>query len=141
MKTVIHPLLILTLIAVTGCATVGRKIDQAKLDQIQTGVTTRQGVVDLIGSPDQISTDAATGNTIFMYMYARAVATPESYIPLVGAFAGGAKTQNQVVIITLGVDGKVTNVTNSYGASETGTGISSSSKADLKEVEQNKRPK
>jgi hypothetical protein len=74
-------------------------------------------------------------------MYIRVTAKPESFIPVVGAFAGGANTQNQIVMITIGPDGKVSDIFISYGASESGYGLSSGGKADLKEVEDNKRSK
>lgn len=124
----------------TGCATMGRKLDQTNIDKIKKGETTREEVLQLIGSPDQIMRDG-DGNVTFMYMYVRATAKPEGFIPVVGVFAGGVDTQNQMFQVTFGEDGVVKNVLSTYGASEIGTGLSAGGKADLKEVETNKRPK
>lgn len=138
MKTlVVISLLIFTLV---GCATVGRKINQDAVNGIEKGKTTREEVIKLLGSPDQMAKDT-NGNITMTYMYVRATTKPISFVPIVGAFAGGANVQNQIVMITIGPDGKVSDVFSTYGATESGYGMSSGSKADLKEVETNKRPK
>ena len=123
-----------------GCASVGRKLDQASVDRIKKGETTREQVLKLIGSPDQMTRDG-NGNVTFSYMYLRATAKPATYIPIVGAFAGGANVQNQMVMVTFGSDGIVKDIISTYGATESGMGASSGSKPELKDVEENKRPK
>lgn len=127
-------------ISLVGCATVGRKLDPAAVEKIEKGKTTRQEVIELIGSPDQMTRDG-DGNVTFSYMYVRATAKAESFIPVVGAFAGGANVQNQMVMVIFGPDSVVKDVISTYGATESGVGLSAGSKADTTEVEQNKRPK
>ena len=46
-----------------------------------------------------------------------------------------------MVMVTFGPDGIVKEIVSSYGATESGFGASSASKADLKDSEANKRPK
>ena len=128
------------LLCLVGCATVGRRINQEAVNSIEKGKTTREEVIRLLGSPDQITKDM-NGNITMTYMYVRTTTRPETFIPIVGIFAGGADVQNQMVMITIGPDGKVKDVFSSYGATESGYGISSGSKADLEEIESNKRPK
>ncbi len=141
MKKTIYLVLILCLVvAISGCATYGRKVDQSNLEKIKKGETTREEVLQLIGSPDQIMKDG-NGNITMQYMYVRVTVKPETLIPVVGSFVGGTNTQNQMVMITIGPDGKVSDIFSSYGASESSQGLSTGSKADLKEVEENKRPK
>lgn len=123
-----------------GCASVGRKLDQGAVDRIKKGETTRNEVLKWLGSPDQIMR-MGNGDVIFQYMYVRATAKPETYIPIVGAFAGGANIQNQMVMVTFGPDGVVKDIISTYGATESGVGASAASKPDLKDVETNKRPK
>lgn len=130
----------LFLILVTGCASVGRKLDESKIDQIKKGKTTRQEVLALVGSPDQM-THNGSGETTFTYLYARATATPATYIPIVGAFAGGANVQHQMLMVTFGSDGFVKDFISSYGATESGTGMSTGSKANINDLEADKRPK
>ena len=133
-------LIIFFIISLVGCATVGRKINQEAVSSIEKGKTTREEVIRLLGSPDQITKDV-NGNITMTYMYVRATTRPETLIPVVGIFAGGADVQNQMVMITIDQDGKVKDVFSSYGATESGYGISSGSKANLEDVETNKRPK
>jgi outer membrane protein assembly factor BamE (lipoprotein component of BamABCDE complex) len=121
-----------------GCVSMGRKIDQAKVAEIKTGVTTRAQVIQLIGSPDQI-TDA-NGTVMFMYMYIHSSATASTYIPIVGAFAGGANTQNEMVMVSFTND-VVSALTSSYGGNEINSGITTGSAAQMSDVETNKRPK
>ncbi len=135
--------LVLSLCLVTaffGCATYGRRIDQPNLEKIKKGETTREEVLQLIGSPDQITKDG-NGNITMQYMYVRATIKPESLIPFVGAFVGGMNTKNQMVMITIGPDGKVSDIFSSYGTSEFRQGLSTGNKSDLNELEENKRPK
>lgn len=138
MKTIV--VISLIFFTLVGCATVGRKISQDAVNGIEKGKTTREEVIKLLGSPDQMAKDT-NGNITMTYMYVRATTKPISFVPIVGAFAGGANVQNQIVMITIGPDGKVSDVFSTYGATESGYGMSSGSKADLKEVETNKRPK
>ncbi len=132
--------LALTTILLAGCATVGRKLDQASVDKIKKGETTRDEVLKLIGSPDQMTRNGS-GEVTFSYMYVRATAKGASFIPIVGAFAGGANVQNQMVMVTFGPDSIVKDVISTYGATESGMGASAGSKPELKGVEENKRPK
>lgn len=127
-------------VLVCGCVSVGRKLDSSKVAQIKKGETTRQQVINLIGSPDQMTQDG-NGNVMFQYIYVRASAKPATYIPVVGAFAGGANTQNQMVMVTFGSDGIVSDIVTSYGANETGTGLNVGSEAKMPEVQGDKRGK
>ena len=131
---------IASMLTLSACVSVGRKLDTAKIDEIKKGETTRQQVLKLLGSPDQITKDGS-GNVTFQYMHVRATPKAESFIPVVGMFAGGANVQNQLLMVTFGKDEVVTDLISTYGASESGVGASAGSKADLKGVEENKRPK
>ncbi len=130
----------LALCFIVGCMSYGRKIDTYNIDKIKKGETTKNEVVSLIGSPDQIISDGM-GNTIMQYTYIRVASKPQNFIPVVGAFTGGANTQNQSVVVTVGSDNIVSNIVSSYGASGTGMGVQMGSKAEIADVEENKRPK
>jgi outer membrane protein assembly factor BamE (lipoprotein component of BamABCDE complex) len=133
-------LLILILVTMVGCATVGRKVDQSAVEKIIKGETSRSEVIGLIGSPDRII-QPGNGDTIFSYGYTRVSAKATSFIPIVGAFAGGANVQNQMVMITFDKDGIVKNIMNTYGSTETDSGVAAGGKAKIDDVEQNKREK
>lgn len=130
----------LSLIFLAGCFSVGHKIDQTRAARIQKGVTTRQQVINLIGSPDQITT-LPNGDTIYMYNYHRITAKPATFIPLLGAFVGGANVQNQMYMVYFGPDGLVKTITSSYGATESSEGLATATKASMPDVENHKRPK
>jgi outer membrane protein assembly factor BamE (lipoprotein component of BamABCDE complex) len=138
MKRVMILLLLSGLLS--GCVSVGRKIDQSAADKIEKGKTTREEVIRLIGSPDQITTRGG-GYTVFMYNYMRATAKPETFIPIVGAFVGGANVQNQMVMVVFGADGVVKDVFSTRGGTEASKGLATGSQADIKDVEEGKRPK
>jgi outer membrane protein assembly factor BamE (lipoprotein component of BamABCDE complex) len=122
----------------TGCASVGHKIDQNAVQKIEMGKTTKREVISLLGSPDQV-TQAANGTVTFMYLYARATAKPATFIPVVGPFVGGANVQNQMFVVMFGPDGIVKNFVSTHGATESSTGVTTGSKPESADVEQNKR--
>lgn len=122
-----------------GCVSYGRKIDPSKVAQIKTGETTRAQVLQLIGSPDQV-TSSGGGVMIFNYMFVRATPTAATYVPIVGAFAGGAHVQNEMVMVTFTND-VVSALTSSYGGNDTGMGANAASSASLPETTSDKRPK
>ena len=130
---------ILSACLLVGCVSVGRKIDQSAANRIEKGKTTREQVIRLIGSPDQITIRG--DDTVFLYQYMRATAKPETFIPIVGAFVGGANVQNQMIMITFSPDGKVKDVLNTRGSTEASQGLATGNKAELKGVEEGKRPK
>jgi outer membrane protein assembly factor BamE (lipoprotein component of BamABCDE complex) len=124
----------------SGCASVGRKIDQSSADKIEKGKTTKQEVITLLGSPDRI-TRRANGDTMFSYKYARATAKPATFIPIFGPLVGGANVQHQFFIVLFGADGVVKDYISSQGSTETDRGFATGSRPAIPEVEQDKRPK
>ena len=137
MKRIICFITLVSLVA--GCVSYGRKIDQSKVAQIKVGSTTRSQVIQLIGSPDQMTT-TSSGAVMFNYMFVRATATGATYIPVVGAFAGGANVQNQSVMVAFTND-VVSALTASYGGNESGMGANAASSASLPDTTNNKREK
>lgn len=134
-------LFIILLVAwLAGCVSSGRKIDQSAADKIEKGKTTREQVINLIGSPDRI-TRTSSGNTIFMYNYMRATAKPATFIPIFGPLVGGANVQHQMYMVTFGADGVVKDYISTYGGSEVDRGVTTGSKADMPDIEADKRPK
>jgi outer membrane protein assembly factor BamE (lipoprotein component of BamABCDE complex) len=135
----IKPITLILVAVLVGCASVGRKLDPQKVAQIRNGMS-RQEVIGLVGSPDQM-TRTGGGETVFLYHYARATAKAESFIPIAGAFMGGANVQNQMLQVVFSAEGVVKDFTSTYGATETGVGASSGSGVKLEDVESGKREK
>lgn len=113
----------------TGCASVGRKIDTAKLDQIKKGQSTKEDVVKLLGTPNSLTSDSE-GNTTMAYIYSRATIKGQTLIPIAGAFIGGANAQCQIVMVMIGPDGKVSRFYQSQTVIESGPGLGSGGQAN-----------
>lgn len=123
MKTILS---IVTLAAVCiGCVSTGRPIDSSKLSQVKRGESSRTDVESLLGHPQSIMQSEGPDGTETMLLYQYLFASPrgESFIPIVGAFVGGANTRLQTATITIGKDGKVSKIASSFGADEMKTGV------------------
>ena len=124
-----------------GCASSGRKIDETKVDQIKRGITTKEEVLKLIGSPETITKDA-DGNVTFLYHYVYAQTKGSTFIPIVGMFAGGVDTKQQGVTVRFDPTGLVTGVETSMGASDISQNAAASqSSKELRPVTDQKRAK
>lgn len=125
-------------VLLSGCATVGRRIDPSAVQHLQIGQTTREQAVALLGTPDS-STQIGTGGTMWTYTFARASTKASSFIPVVGAFAGGTNVQSQSLVLTFGADGILKDFVSSVSGTDVGTGLNAAPKAELDEVEAGKR--
>lgn len=132
-------LMFLSVSLLFGCASVGRKIDQSAVNKIEKGKSTREDVVRLMGAPDQIAIHGQ--NTMMSYHYMRATAKPETFIPIFGAFVGGANVQNQMLMVTVGPDGVVKDIFSTQGSTEASQGLATGGRAETPDVEVGKRPK
>ena len=110
-------LLIAALVFLSACATVGREIKTEQLAELKKGETTVEQVVAKLGPPTSTSMNAS-GQRTLSYFFAHAQARPASFIPIVGAFAGGADSRSAVVVFIFGPDGKMMD----YHASESSFG-------------------
>lgn len=110
-----------------GCTTMGHRIDQASIEKIKKGQTTKKEVLQWMGSPYQVSNDG-NGNTTFFYMYSNYAPKPQTFIPILGALVGGSNMENQSVMVFFGTDGVVKDITSSTGSTEVGMGLLNSGK-------------
>lgn len=97
-----NPISFICLLAMlAGCATTGRQFDMKAVDQIKTGVSTKDDVMALLGQPSSMSTNG-DGRTVLNYNYVQDVmGAPKSRSftvtiapdgTVVGTFAHSAKT-------------------------------------------------
>lgn len=61
--------LFLVLAWLAGCVSMGRKIDQSAAEKIEKGKTTREQVINLIGSPDNITRTGRGRHHFFVPLY------------------------------------------------------------------------
>src|ERR1700676_1755978 len=86
----------LTAAALAACASSGTRVDPAKVAKFERGVTTANQVQASLG-PANGSSTLADGGLVLVYTYARYQTRPETFIPYVGMFVGGADTTTQTV--------------------------------------------
>ena len=99
-------LLIALVVFLSACATYGNKIDTNYANSIQEGVTTEKEVVSKLGAPFSKGV-TPDGDRFYLYTYTHAQTKASTFIPIVGAFAGGANTQTQTLQIWFTKEGVV----------------------------------
>jgi outer membrane protein assembly factor BamE (lipoprotein component of BamABCDE complex) len=125
-------------LCLSGCISVGRPFEQSSVEKLQKGETTRAQVLALFGSPDQVTRDSS-GTESFYYYFCKTTPSAATFVPVVGAFAGGGTIQQQSLTVVLAA-GIVQDFTSMQSASETGYGATAGGSATVPEVEQGKRP-
>jgi hypothetical protein len=131
--TCANKIAVLALIAgLAGCASAGVKVDQSKMAQFHKGQTTYRDVIAALGNPSQSSVDDM-GNRSVSYIYTSTQARPETFIPFVGAFVGGADTENSIATFSFDTRGILVKSSQTQGGLGVGTGLEGMSQ-DRKEV-------
>ena len=123
-------------VALAACASSGVKIDQAKIEALQKGKTTYAEAIQSFGKPTS-NTVLGDGSRMVFYNYFGVQTHPETFIPIVGAFVGGADTEHSVVTLTFDKSGVLKDYSATEGGSGTGTGFESLSqnRKDVRAVE------
>jgi outer membrane protein assembly factor BamE (lipoprotein component of BamABCDE complex) len=112
---------------ISGCASSGNQIikDQTSetvAQKIQKGISTQKDVKIAFGDPSSTSfTDS--GNELWNYVYAKATAKPENFIPVVGLFAAGANVDKKTLVVFFDQNGVVKNFTISSSQEEVRRGL------------------
>jgi hypothetical protein len=88
-------------LAVTGCASAGTKIDPNAVAAFQKGRTTIADAEAALGDPSATTT-LSNGTTSLVYSYAQSSVRAATFIPVVGAFVGGADAKAQTVVLIFG---------------------------------------
>ena len=106
-------------LVLAGCATVGTKIDSSALAGLRPGETTVAQAVAALGPP---TGDIMHGNGVRMliYSFAQSSFRPATFIPIVGAFAGGVDTRSNSATLIFKPDGTLDTTTTAsmnYGVS------------------------
>ena len=109
-------------VCLSGCVSYGNQIDKGYAQQLKKGVTTEQEVVANLGKPQTITINS-NGNKILHYMYTTSSAKASSFIPIYGAFAGGATSETTMLTVTLDEQGVVSDWNYSESASDINTGL------------------
>ena len=111
-------------ILLAACVSTGREVKSDQLSQFTKGKSTIADVTAALGQPTSTSI-TSDGNKTLNYMFAHSQARPESFIPLVGAFVGGADYRSSFVTFNFDNHGVLVNYAQSESNGGVGTGLSS----------------
>jgi len=115
---------LIAVIALNACMSMGTKVDQEKLSQFVKGKTTYAEVVQQLGKPTQ-NTINSDGTRTITYVYAQSQVKAASFIPFAGSFLGGTESENTTVALNFDKKSVLTSYTASEGGMNVGTGITS----------------
>jgi outer membrane protein assembly factor BamE (lipoprotein component of BamABCDE complex) len=103
---------------ICGCASYGNNFDEKKVSQIRKGETTEADLISLFGAPTGRCVNSESG-AVLTWTYAESRTKGETFIPIAGAFVGGATTSSKTLIVRLDQSGKVLDY--SYSSGNTGS--------------------
>lgn len=128
-------------IILSGCASVGREVSSVQMDTLKKGETTTTQAIASLGQPTSV-TRTSDGKQIFTYTFAHAQGRPESFIPIVGIFAGGSDVRSSMVMLTFDKNGILQDYTSTQSATGVGTGLAAGSytKPDMTLPQETKAP-
>ena len=113
------------LVFIAGCAAAGVRVTEDKLTTLKKGETTIDEVITMFGKPTNSTLDS-NGTRIIVYSYAKVSTRAETFIPIVGLFAGGTDIQSNSVAMTFNGKGILINYSSSASELGVGTGMISS---------------
>lgn len=109
-------------VSLTACASYGTKVDQNQLSQFVKGKTTYAEVVQKLGKPTQVMNNS-DGTRIVHYTHGTSQANAASYIPIVGAFAGGYTSETTTVMFRFDQNSVLVDYSTSESGFDTGYGV------------------
>ena len=109
-------------LGLSACASSGAKVTEQQLSQIQVGKSTYNDVVAALGKPTT-TTFSSTGTRTAIYSYSQVSTRPETFIPVVGAFVGGADVKSNSVILMFNAQGILSQYSGSGSAIGTGSNL------------------
>lgn len=113
---------VLAALFLSACAATGVKVTDDQLSQFHEGQTTKQEVIAALGQPTTTMRNA-DGTTMVMYTYSEARTRASTFIPIVGAFAGGVDSRASTAVLTFDQNGVLKSTSTSESQYGTATGI------------------
>lgn len=124
------------MLVLSGCASSGVKVDPSKVNDFTVGRSTCADVQAALGNPTQ-RYRLSDEKIRWVYSYASVQARPETFIPIVGAFVGGADTESTMVGFRFSKDCILEKTISSESSLGTGTNLEgmSQDRKPVREVE------
>jgi len=116
MKNILISLYLLFALSLVGCGSQGVIVSEEKTQEFKEGVTTEQEIRQKLGPPSTV--ESSKKGKVLIYEGGKLKYKAETFIPVVGLFAGGADTQSSKVIFEIGTDGKLKSIIRSDSTSE-----------------------
>lgn len=107
----------------SACVASGVRVTEEQAKQFERGKSTYGEVMSKLGPPTS-SMVTATGLRYLSYAYFEAAARPETYIPIAGAFIGGADARSNVATFTFNHQGLLIDYTIAESQNASGLGAS-----------------
>lgn len=117
-----HLVYLLLLCLITGCASVGTKMDMSRAEQIERGVTTRSDLIAMFGQPRSVGFDANQSRTA-TWIYSSASNRATNFIPVVGLVSSTVDTYVQTLTVIFDENDVVKDFTYNESNSEVKTGL------------------
>jgi hypothetical protein len=100
----------------------GKKIDQARLVEVEKGKTTYEELVQRYGKPNSVLI-RDDGSRQAVYAYVQSQPNPLSFIPVAGAFIRSGSAEHASTVFEFDAQGRLLGFTSQQGEVVTGTGF------------------
>lgn len=119
MKTI---LILFAALLLSACVSVGVQVKEDQLKTFEKGKTTVADVKAVLGEPNMTALQS-DGSRSLMYVYTQAQPRPASFIPIVGAFVGGADSRSNTVTLNFDHAGVLLDYSSMESKFGSGTGF------------------
>lgn len=103
-----------------GCAASGTQVSEAAALQFKEGQTTEAQIIAKLGKPTSVT--IAGGVKSISYVGVQYQVKPETFIPIIGGFVGGADYTMSMATYQIGANGVLEKITYSTSGSATRSG-------------------
>jgi hypothetical protein len=109
-------------LGLSACVSSGSNVSMEQARQFQKGVTTEQQVEAALGAASAV-TEKSDGTRILVYTHIDARPDAVTFVPIVGAFAGGASSHLTVVSFKFDAHGVLSDYTATATDTHVNTGL------------------
>jgi outer membrane protein assembly factor BamE (lipoprotein component of BamABCDE complex) len=115
-------MLLFCTLSIFGCTSFGTKVTEQQAAQFAPGKTTRDQVIANLGQPNQNMRNA-DGSSTLVYSHLSMSMNAATFIPIVGALAGGASTSQEMVTFRFDKAGYLIDHSSTNGGSDVSLGL------------------